>query len=147
MMKKETTADFAKPNLTESSRSKIPFSKMITEVIDADTNQRKNFSLWMMFGGAIIFTIFTAISLFLVRHDPHYVFWLGIAAHFQVFSVLAGFISQLVKRRVLISKQGMGIEDLLNNTTDDEEEIDASDLEEYDEYREPARKSGRRRRW
>lgn len=93
---------------TKESLPNRIFNKLI---VVPDTNERKNFSMWMMFGGAVIFTIYASVVLYLVREDPHLVFWLGIAAHAQVFSLLAGFVAQLVKRRISAGKDGLSIQD------------------------------------
>lgn len=64
-----------------------------------------------MFGGGIVFTLYAIAGLVLLAGQPHFVFWLAIAAHVQIFSIMAGFIGQLIKRRVFVGKQGLGITD------------------------------------
>lgn len=76
-----------------------------------ETNERKNIALWMMFGGAIIFTVYAVVALWLVAAFPNYVFWLGVIAHIQIFSIMAGYIAQLVKRRITAGKDGVSITD------------------------------------
>jgi hypothetical protein len=76
-----------------------------------ETNERKNLALWIMLGGAIIFTIYAVIGLWLVSSVALYVFWLAVIAHVQIFSILAGYIAQLVKRRISVGKEGMSITD------------------------------------
>lgn len=80
-------------------------------LLDLETNERKNISLWMMFGGSLVFTIYACVGLFLVSNVPQYVFWLAIIAHVQIFSIMCGYIAQLVKRRISAGKEGVSITD------------------------------------
>lgn len=76
-----------------------------------ETNERKNLSLWMMFGGALTFTVFAAVGLFMVAANLKYVFFLAVLAHVQIITIMTGFIAQLVKRRITAGKQGITISD------------------------------------
>lgn len=76
-----------------------------------ETNERKNISLWMMFGGALVFTVYAIAGLWLVSSYANYVFWLAVIAHIQIFSIMCGFIAQLVKRRISAGKDGVSITD------------------------------------
>lgn len=79
--------------------------------LELETNERKNIALWMMFGGALVFTIYAIVGLWLVSSVTVYVFWLAVIAHIQIFSIMCGYIAQLVKRRISASKDGISIED------------------------------------
>lgn len=79
--------------------------------LDLETNERKNLALWIMLAGAMIFLIYAVVGLWLVASIPLYVFWLAVIAHIQVFSIIAGFIAQLVKRRISFSRDGVSITD------------------------------------
>ena len=79
--------------------------------LELETNERKNIALWMMFGGTLVFTAYAVVGLFLVSSIASYVFWLAVIAHFQIFSIMCGYIAQLVKRRISASKDGISIED------------------------------------
>jgi hypothetical protein len=79
--------------------------------LELETNERKNIALWMMFGGALVFTIYAIVGLWLVSSITSYVFWLAVIAHVQIFSIMCGYIAQLVKRRITASKDGISIED------------------------------------
>lgn len=85
--------------------------KWIMKWLNLETNERKNLSLWMMFGGAIVFTLYAIAVLVMVKTSLEYVFWLGVIAHIQIFSIMAGFIAQLVKRRISAGKSGISITD------------------------------------
>lgn len=85
---------------------------ILNKLIDIETNDRKSWSLWLMFGGAVVFTIYAFIGLFMVSNIPSYVFWLAVIAHIQIFSIMCGYIAQLVKRRIAISKEGVSITDI-----------------------------------
>jgi len=64
-----------------------------------------------MFGGAVVFTIFAAVGLWLVSANAQFVFWLALAAHVQLITIMTGFIAQLVKRRISAGKEGITISD------------------------------------
>lgn len=76
-----------------------------------ETNQRKNIALWMMFGGALVFTLYLFISLWLVQDDLEKVFGLAVLAHIQLFVIMTGYIAIVVKRRININKEGLSIQD------------------------------------
>lgn len=65
----------------------------------------------MMFGGALVFTAYAVAGLVLLHSYPNYVFWLAIVAHIQIFSIMAGYIAQLVKRRISAGRDGVSITD------------------------------------
>jgi hypothetical protein len=79
--------------------------------LSLETNERKNIALWMMFGGALVFTAYAAVGLWLVSSYANYVFWLAVVAHVQIFSIMCGYIAQLVKRRISAGKEGVSITD------------------------------------
>lgn len=79
--------------------------------LNIETNERKNLSLYAMFGAAVVFTIYATVGLVLLKASPTYVFYLAVAAHVQVFSIMAGFVAQLVKRRLSAGKEGVSIID------------------------------------
>lgn len=83
------------------------------------TNQRQNISLWVMLGGALVFTVYAIAALVIVSAHPEYVFWLGVIAHIQIFSIMAGFIAMLVKRKISAGKDGVAITDDGFNEGDD----------------------------
>lgn len=85
--------------------------RLLNRLLHLETNERKNFSLWMMFGGALVFTLMLSLSFFLVRGELGFIFWLGIAAHAQLALIMSGFIGQLIKRRVKIGRDGLELED------------------------------------
>jgi hypothetical protein len=79
--------------------------------LNLETNERKNLALWIMFGGGIIFTLYAIVGLWLVSSTALYVFWLAVIAHAQIFTIMTGYIAQLVKRRVSVGKEGVSITD------------------------------------
>jgi cytochrome c biogenesis protein CcdA len=79
--------------------------------LSLETNERKNIALWMMFGASVIFTIYAFLGLWIVAAFPKYVFWLAVVAHIQIFSIMCGFIAQLVKRRITAGREGVSIVD------------------------------------
>lgn len=88
--------------------------------LNLETNERKNIALWMMFGGSLVFTGYAIVGLWLVSSYANYVFWLAVIAHVQIFSIMAGYIAQLVKRRITAGKHGVSIIDDGFDSVDEE---------------------------
>ena len=84
---------------------------MFKKLLSLETNQRKNIALWMMFGGALVITGYAIAGLWLVASRQYYVYWQAVISHVQIFSIMAGFIAQLVKRRISAGKDGVTITD------------------------------------
>lgn len=85
--------------------------KNSTKWLSLETNERKNLALWIMLAGVVAFLIYAVVGLWLVASIPLYVFWLAVIAHMQIFSIMAGYIAQLVKRRISAGKDGISITD------------------------------------
>lgn len=83
----------------------------MVDFLAQETNERKNIALWMMFGGAMVFTIYLFVTLYLVQDDLNKVFWLAVLGHVQIFTIMTGYIALLVKRRIEVSKDGITIND------------------------------------
>lgn len=76
---------------------------------------RKAYAFLAMVGGAMVFTVFAAVGVWIVRNSQGLSFWLAILAHAQVFVVLTGLAALLVKRSVKITRDGAEITDLDND--------------------------------
>ncbi len=61
---------------------------------------RRGWALALLAGGGMAFTAMAAWALYMVREAPDRAFWLGVAAHVQVFAVFTGIAALLVKRRI-----------------------------------------------
>lgn len=107
--------------------------------LNLETNQRKNLALWMMFGGSLVFTLYAVAAFVVVRAELGFIFWLGLVAHIQIFSIMCGFIALLVKRRIYAGKQGIEIADqgtdevVLKNTIEKTTTVTASPKEHVEE--------------
>lgn len=77
-----------------------------------DQDGRKAWAFLSMLLGCGIMTGFAAIALHMVRADLTFVFWLGMAAHAQVFMALAGFTAFFVKREIQVGRDGAKVKDL-----------------------------------
>ena len=75
------------------------------------SEQRKNYTLLVMLGGAIVMTILTALAMWLVQASPLYILYLGLAAHLQIVIVMTGLTAQIVRRKISAGKEGFTIED------------------------------------
>ncbi|MGA1773155.1 MAG: hypothetical protein ACO387_03495 [Flavobacteriaceae bacterium] len=91
-----------------------------------ETNQRKNIALLIMFGGAVVFTIYLLVTLYLLKDDLNAIYWLAVFAHLQLFVILSGFTALLVKRRIEVNTEGVIVNDLIMPTPPSEEEEDPS---------------------
>jgi hypothetical protein len=63
---------------------------------------RRAWAFLALLGASGVFTAFAAVALFLLRGSAFYVFWLGIAAHVQLFVCLTGFMAMFVKRDLTV---------------------------------------------
>lgn len=64
-----------------------------------------------LLGAAMVFTVYAAVVLFIVRGSTGLAFWLGIAAHMQIAIITTGFIALFVKRTLSVSKDGITVND------------------------------------
>ena len=80
-------------------------------MLNMNSEQRKNFTLLAMLGGAVTMTILAALAIWLVKASPLYVLYLGLAAHLQIVIVMTGLTAQIVRRKISASKEGFTIED------------------------------------
>lgn len=62
-------------------------------------------------GGCVVFTLFAAVGVYLVRNDPERAFWLALAAHAQVLVGLTCIGALLVKRQIRAGTDGIEIRD------------------------------------
>lgn len=71
---------------------------------------RRGWALAFLAGGGMAFTAMAAWALHMVRDVPDRAFWLGVAAHVQVFAVFTGIAALLVKRRIKWSGFGTDLD-------------------------------------
>lgn len=81
-------------------------------LLHLETNERKNLALWIMLAGMVFFAVYATVAFFWLQSHLGFIFWMGVIAHIQIFSIMAGFIAQLVKRRISAGKQGIEISDV-----------------------------------
>lgn len=62
-------------------------------------------------GGCAVMTIYVSVVLYIVRGDAKLAFWLGLAAHAQIFVGITGLIALFVKRSVKVGREGIEITD------------------------------------
>lgn len=72
---------------------------------------RRGWAFLALVGGAITFTAFAAFGVYQLRNSAGFTFWLALAAHAQVFVVLASLGGLLVKRMIKITRDGAEYED------------------------------------
>lgn len=63
---------------------------------------RRAWAFLALLGGSGVFTLFAAAALYMLRGNDPYVFWLGMAAHVQLFLCLSGFMAMFVKRDLTV---------------------------------------------
>ncbi|MES2783008.1 MAG: hypothetical protein V4657_09445 [Pseudomonadota bacterium] len=76
-----------------------------------DPEGRKAAAFIIMFGGAIVMTGYAVAVLIMVRANLLHTFWLGIAAHVQLFALLAGFIGFNIRRTIKAGRDGVEYDD------------------------------------
>lgn len=73
---------------------------------------RKAWAFVAIVGGCIVFTVFAAVGVYLVRHSAWFAFWLALAAHGQVLVGMGALAYVLGARRsIKITRDGAEIED------------------------------------
>lgn len=84
----------------------------MTEPVDlAQSDRRRNWGLFFLAGGGVAMTAYATYSLWLVRDDRDYAFYLGAGALMLVGIVLTGFAGLLVKRTIRVEgPAGLGFE-------------------------------------
>lgn len=74
-------------------------------------DDRKAAAFVVMFGGSVVMTAYAGAVLIMVRSNLLHTFWLGIAAHVQLFALLAGFIGFNIRRKISAGKDGIDYDD------------------------------------
>lgn len=64
-----------------------------------------------VWAGCVVMTAFAAVAVYSVYGNVRYSFWLGIAAHVQIFVGLASFSALYIKRTIKAGKDGVEISD------------------------------------
>ena len=72
---------------------------------------RGGWALLAIIGGCMVFTLFAAAGVYLVRDTPGFTFWLALAAHVQVLVGMTALSALLVKRTVRAGRDGVEITD------------------------------------
>lgn len=72
---------------------------------------RRAWAFAALVGGAMVFTVFAAVGVWRAWSNPEYSFYLALAAHAQVFAVLAAIGALLVKRTIKAGRDGVEISD------------------------------------
>lgn len=78
------------------------------------TDGRKAWSFIALMGASGIFTLMASWAYWHVRKDVDSTFYLGLAAHMQLFAVIAVFGAQFVRRIIKAGKDGIEISDSLD---------------------------------
>jgi len=73
---------------------------------------RRALAFLAIMGGAMVFSLFIWIALYLLRGHPGFVFWLALAAHAQVFVGMTALGYAMGRRlQASISRDGVSIND------------------------------------
>lgn len=83
----------------------------ISPEAEARSENRRDWALMALFGGAVVMTLFAAFAMYWVSDNPKYVLWLGLAAHAQIVISISALAGLLVKRSLKVSRTGLEIVD------------------------------------
>jgi len=73
---------------------------------------RKAWAFVAIVGGAMVFTVFAAVGVWLVRAYPGFTFWLALAAHVQVFVAMSALGWTLGRRaKIVLRRDGAEVDD------------------------------------
>lgn len=76
---------------------------------------RRAWAFLALLGGCVVFTLFAAAGVFLVRRDAGFSFWLALAAHAQILVAMTALSALLVRRTVRAGRDGVEISDHARN--------------------------------
>lgn len=76
---------------------------------------RRAWAFAALVGGCVVFTIFAAVGVYLVRGDVEKAFYLALAAHGQVLVGMTAIGALLVRRTVKVGRDGVEISDGVND--------------------------------
>lgn len=88
---------------------------------------RRAWAFAAIVGGSMVFTVFAAVGVYLVRNSAGLSFWLALAAHGQVAIGLLSIGGLLIKRHVTATKDGISYEDKGEATVTAEAKIEVKD--------------------
>lgn len=77
---------------------------------------RRGLAFCALIGACGLMTAYASLALYLVKGVAEYVFYLGLAAHAQLFVATTGFMALFVKRTFSITRKGVTIQDQENDT-------------------------------
>lgn len=78
----------------------------------ASVTGRKAWAFVVLFGAAIVFTGMIVWSLWLLRAEPGFTFWLALAAHVQLAIVMTAFSWTLGRRaKIAFSRSSVEVDD------------------------------------
>lgn len=72
---------------------------------------RRAWAFAAIVGGCVVFTVFAAVGVYLVRKDAQLAFYLALAAHAQILVGMTALAALFVKRTVKIGRDGAEISD------------------------------------
>jgi hypothetical protein len=73
--------------------------------------KRQAWAFAAIVGGCVVFTMFAAVGVYLVRGNALFAFYLALAAHVQVLVGMTCIGALLVKRRIKVDKDGVELSD------------------------------------
>ncbi len=73
--------------------------------------ERRAWAFAALVGGCIVFTLFAAVGVWLVRGDVEKAFYLALAAHAQILVGMTAIGALLVRRTVKVGRDGVEISD------------------------------------
>ena len=72
---------------------------------------RRAWAFAAIVGGCVVFTVFAAVGVYLVRNDAKLAFYLALAAHAQILIGMTALAALFVKRTVKAGRDGVEISD------------------------------------
>lgn len=77
----------------------------------ASADGRRAWALLALVGGSAVMTLVVVWSIWLIRDQAGFVFWLALAAHLHILLALTGLSALLVKRSIYVSRDRIEIND------------------------------------
>lgn len=97
--------------LENSQTTNSPTITVVPTIYLERADDRKDLALKYTLGAGATMTAYAAWAMWLVRAEPAFVFWMGIAALAIIAIIFTGILGLLVKRSINLSKEGLVITD------------------------------------
>ena len=114
-----TETETSSPSKAPVVITPAPIVEVPKSSIDA-ADRRRDWALYVLTGGGMAMTLYSAVAMYILQNFPGYVFWLGMFAMANILVLFTGIAGLLVKRSLSVSRQGVTIKDDFQQGSDNQ---------------------------